>query len=103
MPRKSISWVLSNDKMTRITVAPGWRDSRDVYSKVRDSKYLGLYTQGTHLYCPPPLTSVHLTVDSTSPLMVHIMLLGGNNQVTHELGVSIECPDTLKDVPVVKL
>ena len=84
-------------------MAPGRRDSRDVYSKVRDSKYLYLYTQGTHLYCPPPLTSVHLTVDSTSLPRISIMLLGGNNQVTRELGVSIECTDTLKDVPVVKL
>lgn len=68
------------------------------------SEYLYLTTgSATHLYGPPPVPSVHLTVDPTCPLGVGIVSFWGKYKVLCELWVPEECLDTKDDVAMVKM
>jgi len=99
-PPKTVSCVLSVDTMSGTTVAPDRHDSSDswLHLSVRESKQFHI----THLFRPPPITGIHLTIHPACSLMDRIMSLRSKNQVPCELGVSKDCADTRHNVPKMK-
>ena len=57
---------------------------------------------GVHLDCPPPVASVHLVIHTACSLLVGVVALRHKCQVTRELRVTIERPNTLQDVTEVE-
>ena len=56
-----------------------------------------------HLYCPPPVTSVHLVIHTALALTIGVVALRDINQVTRELGISVKSPNRFQQVTEVKL
>ncbi len=52
-----------------------------------------------HLYRPPPITYIYLTVHLLCLLMVHIVLLGSKNQILCKFRIPIDCMDTVTKCP----
>src|SRR5260221_1799610 len=82
-------------------VAPGCRDSRDSWLCL--SVWEVNRFRIAHLYRPPPITCIHLTVYPLCLLIVHIVPLRGKNQVPCELWISIDRADAIQDIPKMKL
>ena len=100
-PPKMVSCILSVDTMSSIIVAPGRCDSRDpwLHSSVWELEVSYI----AHLYRPPPIAHIQFAVYSLCSLMVHIVSLGGKDQVLREFGISIDRADTKQDVLKMKL
>jgi hypothetical protein len=46
-----------------------------------------------HLYCPPPISCVHLAPNAVRLLVVSIMPFGSNDQVLSKFGVAVDRPN----------
>jgi hypothetical protein len=56
-----------------------------------------------HLYCPPPVAGVHLAIHTACPLVIGVVALWRKHQVTRELGITVDGPNTLQYVTEVEL
>ena len=96
-----VSWVLLVDTMRGRTVAPGCHDSSISWLCSLVQKLKQFYV--VHLYRPPPITSIHVTIHLLHLPITHIVALQSKNQVLHELRISVDCTDTIQDVVKIKL
>ena len=53
-----------------------------------------------NLYCPPPVTSVHLIIHMAFAVTISVVVLRDIDQVTHKLGISVKSLNTLEDIVV---
>ena len=93
LPQKSVNWVLSVERMTGMTVAPGRFDSR----RVCEYSHLELFLvedRITHLYRPPPISGVHLTENAVCPLLIGVVAFRSDGQVLRKLRVTVDRADT---------
>ncbi len=56
-----------------------------------------------HLYRPPPVTSVHLVIDTARSLGISIVPLWGIDKITREFRVTEEGPDAWYNFAIMKL
>ena len=95
-PPKTVSWVLSVDTMISSMVAPGCRDSSNLWFYVSVWKLNQISI--AHLCRPPPITCIHLTVYLPHSLIIHIVFLRGKNQVLGKFGITVDRMNTRQDV-----
>jgi len=57
----------------------------------------------THLYRPPPVSSVHLIINEACLRGVGVVVLWGKDEIMCKLGVAKESPDTHNNVTIMEL
>src|SRR5258708_1083356 len=96
LPPKRVSRVLSVDTMSGTIVAPGHCDSSNSWLRSSVPKLKEYHV--THLYRPPPITCIHLTVHPLHLLTVHIVSLGSKNQIPCKFRIAVDCADGMQGV-----
>ena len=88
--------------MIGISVAPGLFDSRIRFEIIVRSQAL-VKARGTHLSTPPPISGVHLMVQTVLLLLVDIVPLGGEHKGPGKLGISIEGTNACHNVAEIQI
>jgi hypothetical protein len=89
---KTVSWVLSEDMMMGIIVAPGLSFSTASYEKYQRSSTI--IQSVANLRAPPPFTGMHIVVHSDRLALIDIVLLWDHKKIRGEVRLPPKSADT---------